>query len=683
MKKYPVNTTVLAFASALCFATRGIQAWAEVPAAHPAAMERENMKLHYDTPANRWSSEALPIGNGQKGAMIFGGIDLDRIQFNEESLWIGNEIDTGAYQDFGEITVRFEDGGKARNYRRELDINRAVHRITYERNGVNFMREAFASFPAKVIVVRFTADKPGAISGVVAMTDAHAKEYYKLFSYKKNVPILTDPADVYAEAAANPPTLLISGRFPGYRYNGDRDWLPLNREAQLRVLYEGGTVVPIDGKIQIVKADSVTLLLAAGTDFKQDRTTNWRGPLPHAMVTARLDIAAQSTYESLLEEHVRDYRHLFARVDLSLGGKSDTSLPTDVRLKQYKTQGDIGLEELVFQYGRYLLIASSRQGGLPANLQGKWNNSNTPPWACDYHTDINLQMNYWLADVTNLSECFQPYIAYIDSIRAPRTAAANKVFKCRGWAVQGGGGLFGGGDWTWLAGCAARLLQNSFDHYSFTRDKEYLRRYAYPAMKEVCEFWFDHLKELPDGTLVSPNGFSPEHGPPKGTVAGKYGVTFDQQLVWDLFTNTMEAADILGCDKEFHDLVAAKRAKLLGPKIGRWGQLQEWMNDVDDPSDMHRHSSHLVAVYPGRQISPARTPALAQAAARALQARCNDHGASFGGVPATGKPFTVDVPKGESHITWAWAFRCALWARLLDAERWSASPPRWGVAAGP
>ena len=338
----------------------------------------------------------------------------------------------------------------------------------------------------------------------------------------------------------------------------------------------------------------------------------------------------------------------------------------------------------MFQYGRYLLIASSRQGGLPANLQGKWNNSNTPPWACDYHTDINLQMNYWLADVTNLSECFQPYIAYIDSIRAPRTAAANKVFKCRGWAVQGGGGLFGGGDWTWLAGCAARLLQNSFDHYSFTRDKEYLRRYAYPAMKEVCEFWFDHLKELPDGTLVSPNGFSPEHGPPKGTVAGKYGVTFDQQLVWDLFTNTMEAADILGCDKEFHDLVAAKRAKLLGPKIGRWGQLQEWMNDVDDPSDMHRHSSHLVAVYPGRQISPARTPAAGPGGGwRGSRPAATTMGRPSAEFPQPASRLRWMSPKGKAISPGHGRFDAPLWARLLDAERWSASPPRWGVAAGP
>jgi alpha-L-fucosidase 2 len=294
--------------------------------------------------------EALPIGNGQMGAMIFGGVGQERIQFNEESLWIGNEVDTGAYQSFGEFTVQMEGGKEVRHYWRELDLNRAVHHVTYEQRGVAFTREAFASFPAKVIVVRFTADEPGAISGTVAMTDAHSKEYYKLFSYKKNVPIPTDPADVYAEAAANPPTLLISGRFPGYKYDGGRDWLPLNREAQLRILHNGGTVVRKAGKIQITKADSVTLLLAAATDFKQDRTTNWRGPLPHAVVTARLDSAAHKTYESLLEEHVRDYRNLFARVDLSLGSKSDTSLPTDVRLKQYKQQGDLGLEELLFQY---------------------------------------------------------------------------------------------------------------------------------------------------------------------------------------------------------------------------------------------------------------------------------------------------------------------------------------------
>jgi alpha-L-fucosidase 2 len=383
----------------------------------PAA-GRDDLKLHYDKPATRWEQEALPIGNGQMGAMIFGGVESERIQFNEESLWIGNEDDTGAYQDFGEVTVQLTTNGVVNSYRRELDLNRAIHRVTYEQHGVKFTREAFASFPAKVIVVRFTADKPGAISGVVAMTDAHAREYSLVYGAK---PTPATDADHHTEISAEPPAITISGVFPGYQYDGGKEWPPLHREAQLRVLHDGGKVSARDGKIQVERADSVTLLLAAGTDFKQDRSSNWRGALPHAAITARLDAAAKKSYAALLKEHLRDYQNLFARVTLSIDGKPAPALPTNLRLKQYTgAQPDLGLEELMFQYGRYLLISSSREGGLPANLQGKWNNSNKPAWRCDYHTDVNLEMNYWLADVANLGECFQPFADWIQSIRAVR-----------------------------------------------------------------------------------------------------------------------------------------------------------------------------------------------------------------------------------------------------------------------
>jgi alpha-L-fucosidase 2 len=742
------------------------------------------LKLQYDCEASDWMTQALPIGNGQMGAMIFGGTESERIQFNEESLWIGNEDDTGAYQDFGEVTVKFEDteatfsnpsnhasprgqtveagcdgnpgtkwcvehGGRfpivwqmampktqlqpitaytltsaedvpdrdpkawrflgsqdgtawtlldeqrdvpvwsarltpktfsftnktayahyrleflethgathfqiaeialspvnvskhsgVKDYRRELDLNRAVHRVTYEKNGVKFTREAFASFPAKVIVVRFTADKPGSISGEIGMTDAHAKEYSLVYGGK---PVPATSADHHTEISVNPPAITIGGVFPGYKYDGGKEWLPLNREAQLRVLHEGGAVSAKDGRLQITNADSVTLLLAAGTDFRQDRSKNWRGPLPHAAVSARLDAAAKTPYTDLLAEHVRDYQNLFDRVTLSLGGTPAVTLPTDLRLKQYTFEKpDLGLEELMFQYGRYLLISSSRAGGLPANLQGKWNHSNQPPWRSDYHTDVNLEMNYWLADVANLGECFQPFADWIQSIRAVRLEATKKAFGTRGWILRGESGLFGGSTWDWTPGTSAWFMQNSFDHYAFTGDQEYLRTLAYPAMKEVCEFWIDRLKELPDGTLVTPQGLSPEHGPVED------GVSFDQQLVWDLFNNTIEAADALATDRDFRDLLAAKQAKLLAPKIGKWGQLQEWMVDRDDPNDHHRHTSHLIAVYPGRQITVAKTPGLAKAAAVSLAAR---------GVT------------GDSHREWAFAWRMSIWARLGNGDK--------------
>ncbi|MCE9546732.1 MAG: glycoside hydrolase family 95 protein [Planctomycetia bacterium] len=595
-----------------------------------SAADGTPLKLWYDQPATQWMQEALPIGNGHLGAMLFGGVSVEQIQFNEESLWVGNEEDTGAYQNFGDVRVQLDrppatgKPGPLKSYRRELDLRRAVHTVDYEQDGVTFHREAFASCPAKVIVVRFTADKPGSLSGTVAVNDAHG-----------------------AKATSDGHTITIAGAFPECKYSGGKIWLPLNREAQVRVLNQGGTIEAKTGQIIFQNADSITLLLCAGTNFLQDRAKNWRGPLPHDKVTARLDAAEKTPYDTLLTAHVKDYRKLFDRVALNLTGDSATTgqatiadKPTNVRLAQYKvSEPDLGLEELLFQYGRYLLIASSREGGLPANLQGKWNNSNNPPWRSDYHTDVNVQMNYWLADAANLGECFVPYIDWIDSIRAVRIESTHKTYKTRGWTMRGESGLFGGSTWDWIPGTSAWLLQNSYDHYRFTGDREYLRTKAYPAMKEVCEFWLDYLKPLPKGTLVSPNGYSPEHGPREN------GVSFDQQLVWDLFTSTIEAADILGVDKEFRDLLSTKRAKLLGPKIGKWGQLQEWMVDRDDPKDTHRHLSHLIAVHPGRQISPLTTPELAAAARVSLNARSDD---------GTG---------------WSTAWKINLWARLHDGDR--------------
>jgi alpha-L-fucosidase 2 len=740
----------------------------------------DNLKLWYGKAATSWEREALPIGNGHMGAMLFGGESLERIQFNEESLWIGNEEDTGAYQNFGNVTVQldgpcfqvstpshhddagvgntadgdastkwcFEHHGRfpvlwqtrvgrrspvtsytltsandvpdrdpkawrflgsmdgrqwtllderkdvpiwadrlsprtfqftnatpyvhyrfeftevrnathfqiadialgpvvnsqSRNYRRELDLNRAVHRVSYEKNGVTYRREAFASFPAKVIVIRFTADKPGAYSAAISLDDSHETEYCPVFpaAYGGKA-IKTAPGDFKSEATANPACLTVSGRFPGYKYDGEKEWLPLLREAQLRVLHEGGSLSVQDGKILVNKSDSITLLLDAGTNFKQDRAAKWRGGPPHAAVNARLDAAAKKSYAELLSAHIRDYRRLFGRVELSVGGKPAPELPTDLRLKQYRGEApDLGLEELAFQYGRYLLIASSREGGLPANLQGKWNDSNDPPWRCDYHTDVNLEMNYWPADVANLSECFQPFADWIESIRSVRLEATRKAFHCRGWILRGESGLFGGSTWDWTPGTSAWFMQNIFDHYAFTRDREYLRKLAYPVMKEVSEYWIDRLITRPDGTLVTPPGLSPEHGPVEA------GVSFDQQLVWDLFNNTIEAADALGCDREFRDLLAGKRAKLLSPRIGRWGQLQEWEVDRDDPKDDHRHTSHLIAVHPGRQISVVKTPELAKAAAVSLEAR---------GV------------NGDSCREWAFAWRMSIWARLAQGDK--------------
>lgn len=719
----------------------------------------ENLILHYDKPATNWEREALPIGNGQMGAMIYGVPNEEKIQFNEESLWIGNEEDTGAYQDFGEIKIKWDGDEAVTDYRRELDLNDAIHRVTYTRGGIRFTKEVFANAPSKVIVLRLTANKPGSISALVALSDAHAKEYS--LNYLSN-PVVATPEDHRSETGTNPPTLAITGVFPGYDYGQGKHWLPLHREARVRLLPLGGTISLQGDGIRVEHADSLTLLLAAGTDFKQDRSSNWRGELPHEKISSRLDAAATKGYDSLRAEHVADYRNLFQRVNLSLGGHARPEIPTDSRLKEYDpNKPDLGLEELMFQYGRYLLISSSREGGLPANLQGKWNSSNKPPWRCDYHTDVNVEMNYWMADVANLGECFEPYATWLNSIREVRKEETAKSFKVRGWAIKGESGLFGGSTWNWVPGASAWLLQNSYDHYRFTGREEYLRTAAYPAMKEVCEYWLDRLIEKPDGTLVTPAGLSPEHGPTEE------GITFDQELVWDLFNSTIEAADLLGVDKKFRDQLVEKKAKLLPLRVGVWGQILEWKEEkasatfdpsldlkrgaaqlsqrlrtagpdsaaafvwnsfpdalkdriqsapdnpdplveglnllvqgpplashpcfaksleqiphlstligecttnpalvpfvnrwllvqglkidgtrtLDTPLDHHRHISHLIAVFPGREISPSTTPDLAKAAAVSLMAR--------GEI-------------GESMCEWACAWKTAQWARLGNGDK--------------
>ena len=579
------------------------------------------MVLWYDRPAAKWEREALPIGNGRLGCMIFGDAAAEHIQFNEDSLWIGDEEDTGAYQAFGDLYIEMPSH-KASDYRRQLDISTAVHTITYTSDGTAYRREYFASAPAQVLVFRFTADKKSAYTGTVSLTDMHK-----------------------GEVTAADAVITSSGTLEGYTYRKAKGGyaVSLQYEAQVLVLNEGGSVTAQDGKILFKGADSLTILLAAGTDYVNQRDKGWRGPHPHERLSRQIEQSKSKSYETLRDEHVQDYRALFGRVSLDLGSTAATvrALPTDARLAAYKQGGaDPDLEELVFQYARYLMISSSRPGCLPANLQGLWNQSNNPPWRSDYHTDVNVQMNYWFVDVANLPECFAPYAEWLNSIREIRKAKTKQDFNVRGWTMRAENGVFGGSTWKWVKPTAAWCAQNLWDHYAFTQDKEYLRTRAYPIMKELCAFWEDILKKLPDGTLVSPSGYSPEHGP-----EGVDGVSHDQQLVWDLFTNTIEAAKALGVDKDYAEKLGAMRDRLLGPKIGKWGQLQEWMEDIDNPKDQHRHLSHLIAVHPGRQISPLTTPKLAEAAKVSMNAR------------------------GDGATGWSRAWKICIWARLHDGDR--------------
>jgi len=589
-----------------------------------AASDQPPIVLSYNQPATDWEKQALPIGNGRLGCMIFGGIEKEHIQFNEDSLWVGDEKDTGAYQAFGDVYVEMphKDAG---DYRRELDISRAVHTISYRSGGMNYRREYFASNPAEVLVFRFTADKKGAYTGTISLTDAHKA---KIAGEGNRIVFTGSLAGLINPYRSNPPNL---------RYD-----IALEYEAQLLVLNEGGTVEASEGKISFTDCDSLTILLAAGTNYLNEREKGWKGEHPHKRITAQLTAASGKSFEKLRSEHVKDYQGLFARCSLNLGETPEATrkLTTDKRLRAYRKGGkDPDLEELLFQYARYMMISCSRPGTLPANLQGLWNRSNRPAWRCDYHTDVNVEMNYWFVDAANLAECFEPLAEWLYSIRGVRRDETKKAFKTRGWITHAENGIFGGSTWKWSKGDAAWVAQNLWDHYAFTQDKEYLRKRAYPIMKELCEFWEDHLKELPGGELVSPNGFSPEHGPHED------GVSFDQQLVWDLFTNYIEASEALGVDEPFRKKVASMRQRLLGPKIGRWGQLQEWMVDRDDPNDRHRHLSHMIALHPGRQISPLTTPKLAEAARVSMNAR------------------------GDASTGWSRAWKICIWARLHDGNR--------------
>ncbi|NQU22593.1 MAG: glycoside hydrolase family 95 protein [Candidatus Nealsonbacteria bacterium] len=573
--------------------------------------------LQYDAPAQKWETHALPIGNGRLGGMIFGGAEKEQIQLNEDSLWTGDENPSGnygsmgAYQTLGDLFIELPGHDQSKDYRRWLDIREAVAGVQYASKGVVYQREYFSSAPDQLMVIRLTTANPGTHTGTIRLTDAHG-----------------------AKITAEKNRITATGKLD----NG------LQYETQVAILATGGSVSAKEGAVTFTDANSVTILLAASTDYLANYEKNWRREHPHQRLTKQIAAAADKSYEELRSAHVKDYQSLFNRVDLDVG-KTDpeiAALPTDKRLAAYKDGAkDPELESLFFQYGRYLLIGSSRPGCLPANLQGIWNQSNSPPWHSDYHTNINIQMNYWPAEQTNLAECHEPLIDMIEQLRVPSrkaTLAAGEFGDARGWTVRTSHNIFGGNGWKWNKPGSAWYCQHLWEHYAFGRDKAYLKNRAYPILKEVCQFWEDALKELPDGTLVVPMGWSPEHGPTED------GVSYDQQIVWDIFTNYIDAARAIDVDREYREKVAGLRERLLKPRIGKWGQLQEWVDDRDDPNDHHRHVSHLFGLHPGRQISPVATPELAAAAKVSLTGR------------------------GDGGTGWSKAWKINFWARLLDGD---------------
>jgi alpha-L-fucosidase 2 len=413
-----------------------------------AQLKQTQDVLWDDQPAKDWMTEAYPIGNGRIGAMVFGGTQQERIQFNDNTLWTGDETERGTYQAFGELFIDFDQADAAvSNYKRTLDLSQSVHTINYTQNNTEYRREYFSSFPDKVIVLRFTASKKGAYSGTIRLKDEHGS----------------------LVKAANH-ALYFSGKLS----NG----MPYQANAFVKV--DNGSYQTLTDKeraltLKVTKADAITIYLVAATNYSNRRADGWKGEEPATKIDRILKQAKAKSYTKLLADHIRDYQQLYGRVKLTLGEPTiaQNALPTKSRVTNYKLKGDPGLEALLFQYGRYLLISSSRKGGLPANLQGLWNNSNNPPWGSDYHSNINVQMNYWLAEPTNLSECHVPYLDYINSIREVAKIHTQQEYgRVRGWTVKTENNIFGGDSFLWNTPGSAWYAQALWDHYTFTRDKE-------------------------------------------------------------------------------------------------------------------------------------------------------------------------------------------------------------------
>jgi alpha-L-fucosidase 2 len=621
--------------------------------------------LWYRQPADAWI-KALPVGNGRLGAMVFGGPQSERLQLNDVSIWSGSpqpdadrkdawkslpelrrliregKYDEAAkfaeanfngptpygnsYQTLGDLTFEFElPKGEVSDYQRHLDVGQAIAAVAFEAGGVNFKREVFSSAPDGVLVHKLTVDRPGALS----------------FSMR-----LGRPERATTRFVA-PDTLVMTGN------TGDT----VSYEVHVRVLHKGGTITGEGNNLQVAHADDVTVLLSCATTYVLDYDKGYKGG-DFSLAAKRLQAAAAKPYEVLRAAHVADYRKYFDRVNLDTG-KSELALPTDERLKAFGDgNADPGFAALFYNFGRYLLISSSRPDNpLPANLQGIWADGLNPPWLCDYHLNINLQMNYWPAESSNLSETHLPMLRLTQSLAKPGSKTAQAYFgpDTPGWVASYTTNALG---WTspgaslpwgiWFGG-SAWMCQHLWEHYAFTRDREYLRT-AYPTLKGAAEFWLASLVEGEDGKLiVSPstspeNNFTTDSGMTSTIIEG---AAMDQALVWDLLDNTAQAAQALGIDSDFRRKVEATRERLRPLQIGKAGQLMEWNGDWDmNAKDIHhRHVSHLYALHPGHQITMASTPALAVAAKKSLEIR------------------------GDDGTGWALAWKINFWARLHDGDR--------------
>ena len=638
-----------------------------------------DLSLWYRQPATNWV-EALPIGNGRLGAMIFGGAEREHLQLNEDTLWAGGPYDPNnpdaraalpevrklifagkyaeaqalvgsnmmarplrqmPYETLGDLWLNFPGADGITDYRRELDLDTAVARVTYTRNGVRFTREMFASPVDQIIVVRLTADKPGQISFTTGMTTP------------QTATVLVENGD----------TLVMRGT------NGSANGIKgaLKFVARVRVRVSTGQINPLarpadtlsppggerDGVrgaaiVSVTNADSAALFIAAATSYKDFHDVSGD---PEAMVKRQLAAATPKPFDRLLAAHTAAHQKLFRRVEVNLGETDALKLPTDERIRHFADGNDPQLVTLYFQYARYLLIGSSRLGGQPANLQGLWNDSMNPPWGSKYTININTEMNYWPAETCNLDECTAPLTALVLDLAQTGRRTAKVEYGARGWVAHHNTDLWratapidGPQYGMWPMG-GAWLCNQLFDNYRFTGDKKYLAR-IYPAMKGAAQFFLDTLVEEPTHHwLVTCPSLSPENRHPGGASVCA-GPTMDLEILRDLFDNCTSASEILGRDKALRARWAGTRARLAPLQIGQAGQLQEWLPDWDleAPDIHHRHVSHLYGLYPGDQIDLRATPELAAAARKSLEIR------------------------GDEATGWGMAWRLNLWARLHDGD---------------
>lgn len=635
---------------------------ASIAAATPARSAGSDLKLWYDRPANEWI-EALPIGNGRLGAMVFGQPENERFQLNDVTVWSGGpqpdadrkdawrelpelrrliregkyDEATGfansrfngpapynhSYQTLGDLKFTFDLGGQAvSGYRRELDLATALVSVSFKAGGTTFHRQAFSSAADGVIVQRLVADKKGAIG----------------FGLK------LDRVERSATRFEAPDTLVMTGDTGG----------PLRYEVRAKVMHDGGRITGgSDGSLKLEGADQATVLIAAATNFVLDHDKGYTGG---DLSTASTRIAAASgrAYPSLREAHVAEYSGYFNRLKLDLG-RQDPGTPTDLRLKAYPGKPDPSFAALFYQFGRYLLISSSRPDNpLPSNTQGIWGDGLDLPWKCDYKSNINYQMIYWAAEASNLGEMHKPMLRMTQNLVKPGTRTAQAYFGpgTPGWVV---GYTTNGWSWTspgerlnwgiWFGG-GAWMCQHLWEHYAYGRDKKYLSE-VYPVLRGAAEFWMSTLVEGPDGRLITSPSSSPENefttdAGMRGAICE--GATMEKSIVRDLLTNTALAAKVLGIDDDFRRKVEEARDRIRPPQVGRHGQITEWGGDWDNPADRHRHISHLFALHPGREITPRGTPALAEAARVTLKHR------------------------GDEGTGWALAWKINFRARLLEGD---------------